>query len=512
MFESILFPPGAAIGSSEKTIMPDSFKDLNLDQVSEAALEAAKDADLSPYWYAPLSDRAVIRYRQDVLRDLEDRSREDALAAFSTAVWRLSLRAHQLTEALTGKDGWDDNHYTRGRFLECVLDYADAVESLDAFLRGASLRAAGLVAFREHVSAYIGAGSFARMAARARALREAFDKIQYCMLLQNGTVKVRQYEGQKEARPDIEETFARFRQKDAQDYRQKLYRGPGTTHIEAAVLGMLARYDPDEFTALTDFSRTYIDFLDAKIVRFAREIQFYLGWIAYIRPMREAGLPFCYPDFTDSPSEILFAESFDVALARRVAPVTNDFAFAFPERIAVVTGPNQGGKTTFARMVGQLHHLAAIGLCVPGTRARLFLCDRVLTHFERQESLATLNGKLMDELVRLKAVLSRATPRSLVIVNEIFSSTTLADALDLGGRMMRALCALKIPVVLVTFLDELASFSPEVASLMSTVDPDDAARRTYKVVRRAADGLAYALQIAARHRLTYETLKGRLAK
>jgi DNA mismatch repair protein MutS len=499
-------PPPAAAGGG--TPLPAYFADLNLDQVL-AAMSAGRDEyRLAEFFCLPLHDADAVAYRQQVMRDLE---REPVAAAVRAFAARMRRQREQLAQA--GKLHYE---YQQQRwFLDAAATYCEAVGSLARDLSGLRVESRGLQDLREYLAGYVQSGAFTTLVSGIQAVTAGLDAVSYSVHIKGNRVRVTTSGGEPDYSAAVEETFAKFKQGAVRDYRVSFREPPDMNHVEAQVLACVARLYPGEFSRLADFCARHEHYADAVVTAFDRQVQFCLAYLELIEPLKRAGLPFCYPRVTASASAVRADGAFDLALACKLVPdgkpVTgNGFELTAPERIIVVTGPNQGGKTTFARAFGQLHHLASLGLPVPGRHASLTLPDQIYTHFEREEDITTLRGKLEDELARIHQILRQATSRSVLVMNESFTSTTLSDALSLGTEVMRQITELGLLCVYVTFVDELSTLNDATVSMVAAIAAGNPAGRTYRIERRPADGLAYAAAIADRYGLSYERVKERI--
>ncbi len=507
-FQSILFEKTEDRVKAETVAAPVFSLDLNLDQVIDAIVAGKQEYDLKPFLYTSLGDIEAIQYRHEIMLDLENEVLFRNINSFSEKM--RTMRAY-----LVQADQLYYKYQKERMVLDAVSIYGDAVNCLVHDLSLVDLKSRGFLAFGEYLASYVESNPFSALLAETERLMDDLSSIRYSLLIKDDTIKVRKYAFEIDYSAEVEKTFEKFEQGAVKDYRAEFPDGLSMNHVEAGVLDFVAKLYPDIFSSLDEYCAQNANYLDESIVVFDREIQFYVAYLEYIARFKQAGLKFCYPQISNECKEVFDFEGFDLALANKLinensSVVCNDFYLKDRERIFVVSGPNQGGKTTFARTFGQLHYLASLGCPVPGRQARLFLFDRIFTHFEKEENINNLRGKLQDDLVRIYDILNQATPNSIILMNEILTSTTLQDAVFLGKKVMERIIELDLLCVFVTFIEELASLSGKSVSMVSTVVPENPALRTYKILRRPADGLAYALSIAEKYRLTYDYLKERL--
>ncbi len=507
-FRSILFlepePEGNLDGSEEPAV----FSDLNLNQVVAAVTANRAEYNLKPFFYFPLRSVDAVYYRYEVLRDLDDLALIEHIRSFAEAMQHMRASHAQQDKLFykRQKQSW---------FLNSVDTYCGAVRRLCHALTHKDLSSRGFRGLRGYLTNYVESEAFRALFADTQKLKADLAAITYSIQISNRRITVSDYRSEPDYGADVLQTFEKFSQGAARQYKFKLCDTPDMNHIEATILDMVEQLYPEAFSFLEEYCNRNKDHLDSVISTFDREVQFYLAWIEYMQRFKQAGLACCYPSISDQSKEVCGRSVFDLALASRLIVqhdrvVTNDFFLRDHERIFIVSGPNQGGKTTFARTFGQLHYLAAIGCPVPGSEARLFFFDRLFTHFEKEEDIENGTGKLEDELIRIHRILEYATPNSILIMNESFLSTTLSDALFLSRQIMQKIIALDMLCISVTFIDELAAMSNTTVSMVSTVDLRNPTLRTFKVVRRPADGLAYAVAIAENYCLTHGLIKTRI--
>ena len=487
---------------------PEFFHDLNLDQVVSSLTKGREEFGLESFLYAPVSDLACLTFRHEVMQDLQASPIFDAVKAFTEGIQQVKRYAAVYSKAYYPEEG-------RRWRLDSADLYSEAVEAFVETLRTSQPNSVGLKAFLQYSTGYLQSQPYQMLRAEVKGIKADLSGIRFGLLLGEGRITVKRYEEQPDYTEVVSKAFAKFQQDSTKEYRMRLSEPSGMNHIEAMILERVKKLFPDVFARLDTFCRRHPTYIDPIVERFFREIQFYMAYLDYIAPLQEKGLHFCYPEISASLKCVANSDGFDLALASKMIAnagpvVTNSFYLREGERMFVVSGPNQGGKTTFARAFGQTHYLASLGLPIPGRKAQIFLCDRIFTHFEHEEKLATLRGKLQDDLVRIHDILKRATPRSLIIINEIFSSTSEADAVYLGTQILQRIDALDALCVCVTFLDELSLLSHKIVSMVAAVDPSDPAVRTFHLDRRPADGLAHAMAIARKYRLAYADILERL--
>ncbi|MGN6446103.1 MutS-related protein [Amnibacterium sp.] len=511
-FGDLLAP--SARPSFAETIDVDSLHDLALDQVLDSMQRTVTDpAALADVFRRPLHDVDAVRYRQGVFAALEHTGVRSAVSRFVDA-----LVAVRSVERDAGRSRYP---LQQARLhLSAVLGYCEAVHALAqdllAALDAAEVKSIGLRGFAEHADRLRQSPPFRRLEQRARELDADWGSILFALLIRDGTLHVAPFDDEASLEDEVDRVFERFRRGQVEDHHSRLRQDQTLDHIQAWILDAVGALKPDVLQPLMAWSQETPDFVDDVLARSVAQSEFYFAYLDLVAPLRAAGLHLTCPDVSLEHRRLELQDVFDLPLARaRVADgarvVTNDLALRDGESALVITGPNQGGKTTTARLIGQVHHLAALGCPVPGSSARLRLPDRVMTCFDRAERLETLEGRMGEEVQRIRTVLDRATANTVVILNEVFSSTALRDATVINREVLTRLLDVGALTVCVTFIDELSRLDPAIVSLVAAVDPDDPAVRTFKLERRRADGRAYAEALAHKHGLTRDRLRERIA-
>lgn len=189
------------------------------------------------------------------------------------------------------------------------------------------------------------------------------------------------------------------------------------------------------------------------------ELAFYIGCLNLSERLAELGEPIAFPDPAPaSERQHSFTGLYDVALVLTMQKkVMGNHVNADGKDLMIITGANQGGKSTFLRSIGLAQLMMQCGMFVPAESFSANVCTGLFTHYKREEDATMTSGKFDEELGRMSAIIDHIKPNAMVLFNESFAATNEREGSEIAQQIVRALLEKRVKVCYVTHLYELAS-------------------------------------------------------
>ena len=196
------------------------------------------------------------------------------------------------------------------------------------------------------------------------------------------------------------------------------------------------------------------DHIDSFLNMLRIELAFYVGCLNLYEQLGQLGEPVAFPlPVGSGERRHAFVGLYDVCLALTMnKQVVGNDANADGKGIFIITGANQGGKSTFLRSIGLAQLMMQCGMFVPAESFCANTCEGLFTHYRREEDTTMKSGKLDEELTRMSQIIDRIAPDALVLFNESFAATNEREGSEIAGQVVKALLKKRIKVFFVTHL------------------------------------------------------------
>ena len=227
------------------------------------------------------------------------------------------------------------------------------------------------------------------------------------------------------------------------------------------------------------------------------ELAFYLGGYNLYEKLKDLGEPVCYPEVSAKRE---FDSLYDISLVLiKKEKVTGNDLDGEDKKLYLITGANQGGKSTFLRSIGQAQLMGQAGLFVAGTQNRLPLRNGIYTHFKKEEDEKMQSGKLDEELARINAIVDHLNKDSLILMNESFSSTNEREGSKIGYDLTKALKQQGVEIFAVSHLYTYVScFLNDPGTMYLKAQRNQDGSRSFRIIPGKPETTAYGQDIYLR--------------
>ena len=482
------------------TVSESVFTDLNLDQILDKVCEGW-DEDVRSLYASFPACKEDEDYRRAIYEDVRNDSVYSALFKYHSGIRARIEYADKIDNAyeLVQKRVW---------FLRVIYTYVSSLETLDADLKKAGLQSAGLKAFSSFLSEYISGIEFRKLSADVTSLWKELCDFHVVLTYDRGQFTLKDGTAPGAYEKFLSELFPGQKRAFDNPFTDTEY----YSDLEAEIVRLFTRKNKEFFKKLEAFCNEYPVVENKELSAIEKEMVYYLAFAAFERNIMRQGFEMCMPSASEDK---LSAENlYDLALAltnselgKKVVP--NPLMLSGDESFFVLTGPNQGGKTTYGRSLGQLIWFSKMGFSVPADKASVPYFTDLFTHFSVEESAESGRGKLMDELERLKPIMDDTKDGAFVVINELFTTAANYDAIEMGQRVLRKLISKKCRGIYVTHLGELTQTGEGVVSLVADVDENN--NQTFEIIRSMPVDVNTVNRLVVKYRLTYDQLKERFS-
>lgn len=503
--------------------------DLGVDFIAQHAAGQNEQHILQSILLRMPADTEVIRYRQAVYQDLK------AFPELCTSFYEIFDRMRFFSmdaPKLRNADIWELLDY-----FKALENYTASVTAIKEALEGKRFRSEGMQAFCRMMDTIHSDSGFHALAEDIAGLAEDVSVVRSMTIGVNfdsefrpaevGIISLNEYAFTEQG---LLEKFIRFHKKREPSDKlltsfvtiphkesDTLKADTGSTLMMKTLTSVIEEMLPDMISRLRRILKKYTNTSGTALTRLADEFLFYLRMIGLERRLTEAGMPCCMPACSESGTELTDFYNLRLALCRLAGIVEheivcNTLSFAPKQEILILTGPNRGGKTIFTQGIGLAFLLFQSGVFAPCRTGQIRICDGIYTHFPADENLTVSLGRLGEEAERFSEICCTATPQSLLLFNESFSTTSHSESLYIAADVLKYLCCLGARTCFNTHMHELAAhaaqLAPEYASggavsvVMGKRDGSDA----YKIAYGNPDGKSYAREIASQYGITFEQL------
>lgn len=186
------------------------------------------------------------------------------------------------------------------------------------------------------------------------------------------------------------------------------------------------------------------------------ELAFFVGCLNLYTRLCSKQEPTCFPFPSQTNERKYLARGlYDISLSLSTTErVVGNDVDADGKELWVVTGANQGGKSTFLRSVGVAQMMMQSGMFVAAQELHGSLCSGIFTHFRREEDHGMNHGKFVEELNRMDTIVDQIQSNSLLLLNESFASTSEIEGVEIAIQLVRAFVEHDIRIVFVTHMYE----------------------------------------------------------